>query len=109
MRPSKLGWMMLPILLCAGAARAETTLLDFYADWCAPCQAMSPVVDSLAREGYAVERVNIDRNRDLAVTLWRDVRPLFRSRRAGQGGGPDRRSDQHRAAEGEDEAAGAPC
>ncbi len=43
----------------------------------APCQAMSPVVDSLARDGYAVERVNIDRNRDLAVRYGVTSVPCF--------------------------------
>jgi thioredoxin 1 len=41
-------------------------LLDFYSDWCGPCQAMSPTVDALARAGYTVRRINIDQNADLA-------------------------------------------
>jgi thioredoxin 1 len=41
-------------------------LLDFYSDWCAPCRAMSPVVEALANAGHAVRRVNIDENPSLA-------------------------------------------
>ena len=41
-------------------------MLDFYADWCGPCQSMAPTVESLARAGYAVRRINIDQQPDLA-------------------------------------------
>jgi thioredoxin 1 len=38
-------------------------LVDFYADWCAPCRAASPTIDAIAEE-YAgkvkVVKVNVD-------------------------------------------------
>ena len=78
MRLSRLGWMMLPVLLCVGkVARAETTLLDFYADWCVPCKAMAPAVDTLARDGFAVRRVNVDQDRDLAAKFGVTMIPCF--------------------------------
>ena len=52
-------------------------LLDFYADWCGPCQAAKPVVDSLASEGYAVRRVNVDENRELAARYGVESIPCF--------------------------------
>lgn len=40
-------------------------LVDFYADWCAPCRMMAPVLDDLARERAGqllVVKVNADQN-----------------------------------------------
>lgn len=47
-------------LLLSTAVFAETTLLEFSAKWCPPCRDMEPVVAGLEREGYRVERVNVD-------------------------------------------------
>ena len=55
-----------PVEEYRSAETCRPTLLVFEADWCTACRQMKPLVDSLAAEGYAVERVNIDRNRRLA-------------------------------------------
>ena len=44
---------------------AEPVLVDFWASWCAPCQAMNPIIESLARE-FKVCKVNVDTNQKLA-------------------------------------------
>ena len=44
-------------------------LLDFYADWCAPCKAMFPVIEALAKkyEGkLEIKKINVDERPDLA-------------------------------------------
>lgn len=77
MRRSRFGWLTWLVLLWGGAAHAETTLLDFYSDWCGPCQAMMPTVDQLVQDGYAVRRVNIDQEPQLAEQFRVSSIPCF--------------------------------
>ena len=43
-------------------------LLDFYADWCGPCQMVSPIVHEIAEEypEYIVGKINVDEEMELA-------------------------------------------
>ena len=44
-------------------------LIDFYADWCGPCQVMSPVLKDVKSElgdKVAIIKINVDKNQALA-------------------------------------------
>ena len=45
----------------------DVVLVDFYADWCGPCQMMEPTIETLAAEtDAAVLKVDVDRFQGLA-------------------------------------------
>src|SRR3954470_16956531 len=55
-------------------------LIDFYADWCAPCKTVAPEVEAVAREleGKAkVVKVDIDRSKRIATSLRIQAVPMF--------------------------------
>ena len=48
----------------------KPVLVDFYADWCGPCQMLAPIIDEIAEElkdEAIVCKLNVDDARDIAV------------------------------------------
>jgi len=68
---------LLLVGLMALPAFGQTVLYDFYADWCGPCQQMTPVMDQLAAEGYSVKRINIDQYAEWAKKCGVQSVPTF--------------------------------
>ena len=47
----------------------QAVIVDFWADWCAPCRMVAPILDQIAEEragDVRIAKVNIDEQPDLA-------------------------------------------
>lgn len=56
------------------------TLVDFWAEWCWPCQMMLPIIDELSikmKDKAKITKVNVDENPKLTTTFWIRTIPIF--------------------------------
>lgn len=58
----------------------KLVLVDFYAEWCAPCKKMKPYLDEISKDmkdKVIVVRIDADANKDLAKALNVDALPVL--------------------------------
>jgi len=59
----------------------KLVLVDFYADWCAPCQKMKPFLVEISKEmkdKVVIVRIDADTNKTLAKSLKVDALPVLK-------------------------------
>jgi thiol-disulfide isomerase/thioredoxin len=64
-------------LVAVFSTPGQPVLLDFYADSCGPCRSMDPVVRRLVSDGFAVRKVNVNREQQLTRRFRVDRVPTF--------------------------------
>lgn len=61
------------------ATKDKLSVVDFYATWCGPCKAVSPIFDKLAEKVPEVDfaRVDVDKAQEVAMEYRVSAMPTF--------------------------------
>ena len=65
----------------------DTIMVDFWAEWCGPCRAVSPILDAIASEHsekIKIVKVNVDDNPELSMKYQITSIPAMKVFRGGE-------------------------
>jgi len=65
------------VVLSLAAPSGNSVVLDFSAEWCGACRQMDSTVHQLAQMQYPIQKVDLDRQRDLAAKYGVRAIPCF--------------------------------
>lgn len=66
---------------------SDTIMVDFWAEWCGPCRAVSPILDAIAQENpdkLKIVKLNVDDNPQMSMKYQITSIPAMKVFRGGE-------------------------